>query len=472
MKKILLSGLVVIGALTFNNLWAHSTAPSPPTPVELKDLKEIPPEKLIDKIYNVAEKRFVTFDEMMAEAIKSNIIYVGETHDNVLHHQIQEKVLRTVYDRNGKTRKIALAMEMFQRPYQTFMDDYIAGRISEPEMLRKTEYYTRWVFDWSMYQPMVNLARAQGLKVIAMNAPREITKKVTKTGLKSLTEEERKLLPEKIDTTNKNHRDYVYERFKPHITMGMFTEKSFDNFYESQCLWEDTMADSVASFFRTLGQVAPLGRHGASAPDAAARQEVVVVGGGHIIYRFGIPERAKWRTQMNYTSILCVEVAEKTGQDTPPGNSGLLELLEGYNNNHTQPIKDGLVQPPVGAGHGPADYLCFTKILKIDETRPLMGVQLSEPKADTKGLTIVEAVAGGPAAKAGLQKDDVIIMVDNQPISDMVDLKCALVNKKAGDKVEITVQRSRNEVPIISGRGKETKKVTLVLEIQKAKEAK
>jgi len=440
---VLLTGLVA-GALALQNIWAAPPA-QPPTQIELKDLKEMPADKLIDRIYSVAEKRFVTFDEMMTEVIKGNIIYVGETHDNVLHHQIQERVFRTVCDKNGKSLKIALGMEMFQRPYQSILDDYTAGKISEPDMLRKTEYYARWSFDWSMYQPMVNLARTQGLKVVALNAPAEITKKVARNGLKSLTDEERKLLPEKIDTTGKNHRDYVYERFKPHIGMGMFTEKSFGNFYESQCLWEDTMADSAAGYFRILDKDAPAG------------QEVVVVGGGHIIYRFGIPERAKWRmadkvTQWaNYASILCVEVVEKTGKNTPrnnrdsaaatpAGTSGLMELLEGYNNN-------------------PADYLCFTKILKIDETRPLMGVQLGDPQAGQKGLTIVEVVAGGPAAKAGLQKDDVIIMIDNQPIGDMVDLKCALGNKKANDKVEIVVQR-----------GKDTKKVTLVLELRRETE--
>ena len=429
---VFLTGLA--SALAFQNACSTPPAKSPSTPlptIELKDLKELAPAKLIDTIYSVAEKKFVSFDEMMAQAIKSPLIYVGETHDNVIHHQIQEKVLRAVYDKNsaetakanGKTRKIALGMEMFQRPYQSIMDDYLSGKISEPEMLRQTEYYTRWVFDWSMYQPLVNFAKAQGLKVVALNAPREITKKVTKSGLASLTEEERKLLPEKIDTANKNHRDYVYERFKPHIKMGMFTEEAFDKFYESQCLWEDTMADSAAGYFKN----APTG------------QEVVVVGGGHIIYRFGIPERAKWRTQMNYASILCVEVAETTGQNTPAGTSGLIELLESYNNN-------------------PADYLYFTKILKIDELRPLMGVQLAEPKADQKGLTIMDVVAGGPAAQAELMKDDIIIMVDNQSIKDMVDLKCALANKKANDKVELVVRR-----------GQETKQVTLVLEIPNTK---
>ncbi|MEW6026327.1 MAG: ChaN family lipoprotein [Planctomycetota bacterium] len=410
MKKILLGLLSAV--LAVQNISAAPPPPSASAPVvELKDLKEMTDDELVDRIYNVAEKRFVTFDEMMGVALKSNVIYVGETHDNVLHHQMQEKVFRTVVEKNAKERKVALAMEMFQRPFQSFMDDYVAGKISEPEMLRKTEYYTRWSFDWSMYQPMVDLAGTNGLKIVAMNAPAEISRKVARQGLKSLTPEERKLLPEKIDTTDKNHRDYITERFQSHKGMGM----DFNNFYESQCVWEDTMADSVAGFFMMLGKDAPTG------------QEVVIVGGGHTIYRFGIPERAKRRTGLNYSSILCVET----------GKGGVQEILDGYGGN-------------------PADYLCFTRILKIDETRPLMGVQLGVPSVDVKGLPIEAVTPGGPADKAGLQKDDIIISADNQPVGDMLDLKSALAAKKAGDKVELAVLR-----------GKETKKFTLVLEMQR-----
>jgi S1-C subfamily serine protease len=82
-----------------------------------------------------------------------------------------------------------------------------------------------------------------------------------------------------------------------------------------------------------------------------------------------------------------------------------------------------------------------------------MGVQLGEEKTGQKGMTIMDVVADGPADKAELMKDDIIIMVDNQPIKDMVDLKSALASKKANDKVELVIQR-----------GAETRQVTLILE--------
>ncbi|MFA5793917.1 MAG: ChaN family lipoprotein [Candidatus Brocadiia bacterium] len=398
-----------------------------PKVIEIKDIKNIPPAELIGKIYDLRNKKFVSFDEMMDDAAKANVVYVGETHDSVPHHQMQEKVLKAVYERNSKTRKISIGMEMFQRPYQSFLDDYIAKKIDEKEMLRKTDYYSRWSFEWMMYQPMVTFSYEKGLKVVALNAPAEISKKVARSGLKVLTPEERKSLPEKIDINDKEHRFYIYERFRPHIQMGMFTEENFQSFYESQCVWEDTMADSVASFFRGLDK------------DAASGQMVVFVGGGHIMFRFGIPERAKWRTQFDYRTILGVEISENKEpmNKSEDGNSGVLEILEEHKNS-------------------PADYLFFTKVLKIDQIRPMLGVILDQPLADKKGMPVKDIAPNSAASKAGIQKDDIIIFVDNQPIADMLDLKFAMLNKKENDKVEVTVVR-----------GKDTKKLALTLELVK-----
>lgn len=400
-----------------------TSAPAPSKAVELKDLKQIPPAELFDKVYDVSRKRFVSFDEMTANAARAGVIYVGETHDNVVHHQIQEKVLKAVYARNSGKKKIAIGLEMFQRPYQQFLDDYIARKIDEKEMLRKTEYYNRWSFEWSMYQPMVSFAYANGLKVVALNAPAEISKKVSRGGLAALTDEERKLLPEKIDTTVKVHREYIYDRFKPHIQMGMFSEENFDKFYDAQCVWEDTMADSAAGYFRGLGK------------DAADGQIVIFVGGGHTMYRFGIPERAKWRTQTDYCSILCVELVDrKEGEKS--NDEGIMELLDAYNS--------------------PADYLYFARRVKIDEIRPMLGVMLEPSSSDRKGLLIKDVVPDSAAAKAGLKPDDIIIFIDNQTIADMLDLKFAMSNKKENDKIEVGILR-----------GKETTAVIITLETRK-----
>jgi S1-C subfamily serine protease len=62
-----------------------------------------------------------------------------------------------------------------------------------------------------------------------------------------------------------------------------------------------------------------------------------------------------------------------------------------------------------------------------------------------KGVIISEVVTGGPAARAGLRKGDIIVAVDGKDIEDMPDLIATIRDNKVGDKIEITYLRSGAE---------------------------
>ena len=65
--------------------------------------------------------------------------------------------------------------------------------------------------------------------------------------------------------------------------------------------------------------------------------------------------------------------------------------------------------------------------------------------AFVEGVLLSDAVAGGPAARAGLRQGDVITALDGQPIKTTDDLTAALARKKVGDRVEITIRRAGQE---------------------------
>ena len=94
-----------------------------------------------------------------------------------------------------KDPKIAIGMEMFQRPFQPVLDDYINGAIEEREFLKKSEYFQRWNLDYNLYKPILDFARAEKIPVIALNLRREIVEKVSKSGMDALTGDERKEIP-------------------------------------------------------------------------------------------------------------------------------------------------------------------------------------------------------------------------------------------------------------------------------------
>ncbi len=73
--------------------------------------------------------------------------------------------------------------------------------------------------------------------------------------------------------------------------------------------------------------------------------------------------------------------------------------------------------------------------------------------ATDQGVFVSELPDNSPAAKAGVQKGDVIVAFDGKELKDFGELIARLDKKKIGDKVEIVVVR-----------GKEEKKLTVTLE--------
>jgi len=77
---------------------------------------------------------------------------------------------------------------------------------------------------------------------------------------------------------------------------------------------------------------------------------------------------------------------------------------------------------------------------------PVIGAQVrtgAEPDAD--GATITEVMPDTPAERAGLEKDDVITAVDDQPVNDGIALIVAIRTHLPGDTVEMSVVRGGEE---------------------------
>ncbi|AOQ23385.1 putative serine protease HhoB [Moorella thermoacetica] len=83
-------------------------------------------------------------------------------------------------------------------------------------------------------------------------------------------------------------------------------------------------------------------------------------------------------------------------------------------------------------------------------TRPWLGVALQQVTPDVadilglqgqEGAVVVQVVSGSPAAKAGLQKYDVILQVDGQAVKDASDLVNKIQSMKIGQQVQLQVFR-------------------------------
>src|SRR5579884_126433 len=62
-----------------------------------------------------------------------------------------------------------------------------------------------------------------------------------------------------------------------------------------------------------------------------------------------------------------------------------------------------------------------------------------------EGVLVQQVVSGSPAAKAGLQRGDVITKIDGQDIKDEATLPKTIQKHKPGDTVQLTVERDNQE---------------------------
>jgi aminopeptidase N len=237
---------------------------------------------LDEPVIVVEPRKAVHIDDIIKNILHKPVIYVGETHTNYEDHKVQLKVIMRLHEEG---RKFAIGMEMFQKPFQKVMNDYLSGTISEREFLKNTQYFKRWQFDYNFYREIIGYAKAMNIPVIALNLWSEIIKKVSADGLDGLTDIERAELPESMDMSDKDYRERLRTVFKQHRNNA---NRNFDYFYQAQILWDETMAHSVDQFLREN-------------PDS---QMIVLAGNGHIQYHSGIPNRVHRLNGKDYATII------------------------------------------------------------------------------------------------------------------------------------------------------------------------
>jgi uncharacterized iron-regulated protein len=211
-------------------------------------------------------------DEAIA---RSRAVYAGEQHDDPHMHHFEYELLQRVYNAD---HSVALGIEMLPTPMQPALDDYVAGRSDEAEFLAAVDWKETWGFPFEYYRPLLELCREHGLRVVALNAPRALSRKLAHGGLEALTDEEKRALPELVPGPPA-HRAQLEEAFKGHGAHGPSQPAALERFYLAQLLWDETMASTVA---REL-----------LAPGAPHRM-LVIAGEGHV-RRFAIPDRARRR---------------------------------------------------------------------------------------------------------------------------------------------------------------------------------
>jgi len=315
---------------------------------------------------------------------KHRTVFVGEQHTQYTDHLNQLAIIKNLH-KHWKTNT-SIGLEMIQQPYQSALDDYITGKISEREMLKGTEWYDRWRYDFRLYRPIFNYAKANNIPLVALNIPKELTRKITKVGIKALSKKERQQLPPLIDRSNKNYIKRISGVFSKH---SHTSSKGIAKFLDAQLAWDEGMAFAAAKYLKKNSK----------------KRMVIIAGSGHVINRSGIPNRLDRQIGSRSAVVL------NTVGETPSATQG--------------------------------DFLLFSPEINLPK-KGMMGILMAEEK---NGVTVNSTVFHSAAAKAGVLKGDVIIMIDGQAIKSSTDVKIWGFDKKPGDTVKLKLKR-KNKIII------------------------
>ena len=233
-------------------------------------------------ITRMSDRQNVSLAQLSAAAGSSDLILMGESHDDKYHHELQLDLIRSLA---ADRRPLAIGLEMMQADYQAQLDEWTSGRISEAVM--QAVFERNWS-DWHMYREIFIFARDNRIPMVALNVPSHIVKKVSLHGFSSLTPEEKGNLPEGTGCDLKNPQVTVLRKAFQAVENHGHNGKMFSNFCEAQTVRNSGMAVNMA-------------RYAAKQP---GRKMVVLTGIWHAV-KYAIPDQLRRiGSKLSYTVIL------------------------------------------------------------------------------------------------------------------------------------------------------------------------
>lgn len=232
-------------------------------------------------------------DRLAAAAAASDVVFVGEEHDDVDTHRVERQLLEAIRRQRADA---VLALEMFERDVQEPLGHFLMGHIEESEFLAEARPWPEYARD---YKPLVDFAIAQNWPVVAANVPRDIAADVATSGLGALD------APNLDKTLFARERQCepagpYFSRFRDAIgSHGVEGARTTDaaaiaRYYEAQCLKDETMAESIAQSY-------------AAGAIGGKRPLVISVNGAfHSDYRHGTVERTARRLPGRHLLVITI----------------------------------------------------------------------------------------------------------------------------------------------------------------------
>ena len=342
------------------------------------------------------------FEQIIAELEQSRVVYIGEQHTDYSSHLLQLQVIQALdkqHKKNKKNKKnpgLIIGMEMFPRSSQQALDAYCSGAITEErDFLKASDYFKVWGFDYRLYRDIINYARGHHIPLVGLNLDKTIVSSVFRNGsTDELSREQLDRVAAERDLALPGYRERLQSIHAIHNSSPHGS--NFAGFLQAQSMWDETMAESIVQALTAN----------------PGKQMVVLAGIGHVYKDSAIPPRVARRIHGNIQQSVLI------------ADNGVDRGLERGKQ---------------------IDYLMLTTSKELQPAGKI-GVVLDtvDKTEDTPAqVRIVRISPHGKAGQAGLQENDIILAINDFPVSSVGDLKAGLLDKKPGETVTLKIKREQ-----------------------------
>ncbi len=254
--------------------------------------------------------RVLSVDTAAERLAGADVVFLGETHRHPGNHIAQMALFRALHERRSD---VALSLEQFERDVQPVVDQYLAGEIGEAALRDRGRAWDNYPVS---YRPLVEYAKANGLAVIASEAPNMVVRCVGRQGpdfLDTLPADKRHWAAADLFLNDGPYKD----RFVAFATEdGGHGEPSDDGdkvseavlrSFAAQVTRDDTMAESIVQHI-----------------DANPGHQVVHLNGSfHSAGFLGTAERVTWRrSDLDIAVVHPIEVENTSAPVVPDDQRG------------------------------------------------------------------------------------------------------------------------------------------------------
>ncbi len=350
-------------------------------------------EPQVGDIIHLPTGILVSYQTLLDNVTSYRVVFVGETHDNPASHRLQQDILQALQQRSPG--QITVAMEMFTPSQQPILDLWSTGQLTEKEFLKQVDWNNTWRINFAFYRPILTYCRDQQIKILALNAENDLKQKVSRIPFALLSTEDQRKLPA-LDEHDPYQRAMAEAVFSDH-KMGPDMREGF---LRVQTLWDESMAENLANYLKKEPQ---------------SRQVMVMAGGNHIRYGYGIPRRMFRRLPISYVLVGSEEI------DIPEHKRAQLM-------NINEPSYLMI----------PYEYVLYTRYEDLVTPGVKMGITL---ETTSKGVMVKKVMPDSAAEQAGLKEEDILVQLDGETLNDVFDLTYALQQKEIGDSSLIVLKR-------------------------------